>query len=61
MFNILMKPVAIGSQEGEVAQFAEFPWRFFTSILSELVQYRYLILSASVFTFVIIGDLGKPS
>ena len=48
-----MKPEA-----GEVTQFAEIPWSFLTSILSELVQYRHLVLSARVFTFVTITQFG---
>ena len=56
MFNILMKPEAISSQAGEVTHFAEFPWRFLTSMLSEL--YRHLILSARVFTIVTITRFG---
>ena len=53
-----MKPEAISSQVGEVTKFAEFPWSFLTSILSEFVHYRHLVLSVRVFTFVTITQFG---
>ena len=49
MFSILMKPEATSSQTGSVTQ---------PSMLSELVQYRHLVLSARVITFVTITQLG---
>ena len=58
MFSILMKPEAISSEAGEVTQLAEFHWRFLPSILSELVHYKHLVLSARVITFVTITQLG---
>ena len=58
MFSILMKPEATSSQEGEVTQLTEFPWRFLPSMLSELVHYRHLVFSARVITFVTITQLG---
>ena len=44
--STLMKPEATSSQAGEVTQLVEFPWRFLPSLLSELVHYRHLVLSA---------------
>ena len=51
------KPEATSSQAGEVTQLTEFPWRFFPSILSELVYYGHLVLSERVITFVTISQL----
>ena len=53
-----MKSKATSSQAGEVTQLAEFPWRFLPSMLSELVHYKHLVLSARVITFVTITQLG---
>ena len=52
------EPGAISSQAGEVTPFAEFPWRFLTSMLSELLHYRHLVLSVRVFSFVTITQFG---
>ena len=52
-----MKPEATSSQTGEVTQLAEFPWRFLPSMLSQLVHYRHLVLSARVITLVTITQL----
>ena len=49
-----MKPKATSSQAGEVTQLAELPWRFLPYMLSELVHYKHLVLSAKVITFVTI-------
>ena len=51
MFSILMKPEATSSQAGEVTQFAEFPWSFLPPMLSELVHYKQVVLSARVVKF----------
>ena len=53
-----MKPEATSSLSDEVTQLAEFHWRFLPSILSELVHYKHLVLSARVITFVTITQLG---
>ena len=45
-----MKPEATISQAGEVTQLAEFSWRFLPYMLSELVHYKHLALSARVIT-----------
>ena len=51
MFSIFMKPEATSSHADEVTQLAEFPWMFFSSMLSELMHYKHLVLSARVITF----------
>ena len=56
-----MKPKATSSQAGEVTQLAEFPWRFLPSMLSELVHYKHLVLSARVITFVLVHVLSHES
>ena len=53
-----MKPEATSSQAGEVTQLAEFPWRFLPYMLSELVHYKHLVLSARVITLVTLTQLG---
>ena len=58
MFSILMRPEATSSQVGEVTELAEFPWSFLPSLLSELVHYRHLVLSARVVRFVTITQVG---
>ena len=58
MFSVLMKPEATSSLSGEVTELAEFPWRFLPSMLSELVHYKHLVLSARVITFAKIIQLG---
>ena len=57
MLGILMKPEATSSRAGEVTQLAEFPWRFLPSMLSQLVHYRHIVLSARVITLVTITQL----
>ena len=52
-----MKHEATRSQAGEVSQLAQFSWRFLPSMLSELLHYRHLVLSARVITFVTITQL----
>ena len=51
MFSIFMKPEATSSQAGEVTQLAEFPWKLWPSMLSELVHYKHQVLTARVITF----------
>ena len=51
MFSIFMKSEATSSQKGEITQLAEFPWSFLPSMLSELMHYKHLALSARVITF----------
>ena len=58
MFSILKKPEATSSQAGEVTQLPEFPWRLLLSMLSELVDYKHLVLSARVNTFITIIQPG---
>ena len=54
MFSIFKKPEATSSQAGEVTQLPEFPWMLLPSMLSELVDYKHLVLSARVNTFITI-------
>ena len=49
--SIFMKPGATSSQAGQVTHLTEFPWRFLPSMLSELMHYKHLVLSAKVITF----------
>ena len=49
--SIFMKPEATSSQAGQVTHLTEFPWRFLPSMLSELMHYKHLVLSATVITF----------
>ena len=51
IFSIFMKPEATSSQPGEFTQLAEFSWRFLSSMLSELMHFKHLVLSARVITF----------
>ena len=58
MLSILLKPEATSSPAGEVTHLAEFPWRLLSSMVSELVRYKHLVLSERVITFVTITQLG---